>query len=213
MGNFKNMKKPYTIINGMRHFDFKQTLRYLQAQGKLMYGEKFKIYNEDIRLLHKFISYMIYEEDLCKKYDLDLSKGLLLIGPVGCGKTSLMILIQTVLLPCEQFQVKSARSIAHEFNQEGFPIIATYGHRKRTICFDDLGVEQNIKFYGNECNTIAEILLHRYELLQKDKIITHATTNLTANEIEKIYGTRVRSRLREMFNLISFPTDAKDKRR
>jgi DNA replication protein DnaC len=111
------------------------------------------------------------------------------------------------------FQVKSARSIAHEFNNEGFSVIDTYGHRKRTICFDDLGVEQNIKFYGNECNTIAEILLHRSEILKNNKIVTHATTNLTANEIEKIYGTRVRSRLREMFNLISFPADAKDKRR
>jgi DNA replication protein DnaC len=207
------MKKPYTIENGMRHFNFKQTLRYLQAQGKLMYGEKFQIHQEDIRLLHKFIAYMIYEEDLCKKYDLDLSKGLLLIGPVGCGKTSLMHLVQTILLPSEYFQVKSARSIAHEFNNEGFSVIDTYGHRKRTICFDDLGVEQNIKFYGNECNTIAEILLHRYELLKNNKIVTHATTNLTANEIEKIYGTRVRSRLREMFNLISFPADAKDKRK
>jgi predicted ATPase len=100
------MKKPYTIENGMRHFNFKQTLRYLQAQGKLMYGEKFQIHQEDIRLLHKFIAYMIYEEDLCKKYDLDLSKGLLLIGPVGCGKTSLMHLAQTVLLPSEQFPSK-----------------------------------------------------------------------------------------------------------
>ncbi|MCC5922475.1 MAG: ATPase [Crocinitomicaceae bacterium] len=207
------MKKPYVIINGMRHFKFRDTIAFLQVQGKKKYGGKFKIHPEDYLLLHKFVSYMIHEETLCKKYSLDLRKGILLIGPVGCGKTSWMNLIQTILLSNEQFQVKSTRTIAHEFNREGYSIIANYGHRQHPICLDDIGVEQNIKFFGNECNTIAEILLHRHELLVKNQIVTHATTNLTANEIEQIYGHRVRSRLREMFNLISFPADAKDKRR
>jgi DNA replication protein DnaC len=206
------MKKPFAIINGVRHFNFKDTVAYLQVQGKKKYGGKFRIHREDYLLLHQFISYMIHEETLCKKYNLDLRKGILLIGPVGCGKTSWMNLIQTILLQNERFQVKSTRTIAHEFNREGYSIIANYGHRHHPICLDDIGVEQNIKFFGNDCNTIAEILLHRHELLVKSQIVTHATTNLTANEIEKIYGQRVRSRLREMFNLISFPADAKDKR-
>lgn len=38
------------------------------------------------------------------------------------------------------------------------------------------------------------------------------TTNLNAEELERLYGDRVRSRLREMFNLISFPPEAKDRR-
>jgi DNA replication protein DnaC len=207
------MKKPYTVKNGMRHFIFKETLAYLQTQGKRLYGGKFKIPNEDIKILHKLIIYMIHEEEQCQKAGIDLSKGVLLIGPVGCGKTSWMNIVQSLLLRKEQFQVKSARNIAHEFNKEGFSTIANYGHRKKPICLDDIGVEQNIKFFGNECNTIAEILLHRYELMHTHQIVTHATTNLTANEIEQIYGTRVRSRLRSMFNLISFPADAKDKRK
>ncbi|KKL94503.1 hypothetical protein LCGC14_1864050, partial [marine sediment metagenome] len=37
-------------------------------------------------------------------------------------------------------------------------------------------------------------------------------TNLNANELEDRYGKRVRSRMREMFNLIAFKKDAKDKR-
>lgn len=35
-------------------------------------------------------------------------------------------------------------------------------------------------------------------------MITHATTNLSASELEDYYGNRVRSRMREMFNLIAF---------
>jgi hypothetical protein len=44
-------------------------------------------------------------------------------------------------------------------------------------------------------------------------IITHATTNLNADELEDIYGIRVRSRLRSMFNLVSFPMSVPDKRK
>ena len=43
-------------------------------------------------------------------------------------------------------------------------------------------------------------------------MITHITTNLSANDIEIAYGKRVRSRLREMLNLINFENEANDKR-
>jgi len=208
------MKKPYySVIDGMRQFKFKDTLAYLQAHGKEKFGPQFKIHKEDVKTLHKLIIYMIHEDIQCEKYGIDLNKGILLTGPVGCGKTSWMQIVQTLVFPEDTFQVKSSRDIAYEFNQEGYTAILTYGKRQRALCLDDIGVEQNIKFYGNECNTIAEILLQRYDLLVNQKIVTHATTNLSAKEIENIYGKRVRSRLREMFNLISFPASTKDKRK
>jgi len=209
------MKKPYyKIKDGMRHFKFKDTLAYLQEHGKEKFGPQFKIHKEDIKTLHKLIIYMIHEDIQCEKYGIDLNKGILLTGPVGCGKTSWMQIVQTLVFPEDTFQVKSSRDIAFEFNQNGFDTIQTYGkNRQRPICLDDIGVEQNIKFYGNECNTIAEILLQRYDLLVNHQVVTHATTNLTAKEIENLYGKRVRSRLRKMFNLISFPPETKDKRR
>ncbi len=80
-------------------------------------------------------------------------------------------------------------------------------------CFDDLGTENNLKYYGNECNIMAEVLLSRYDLFISGKLITHLTSNLSASEIEDVYGNRIRSRMREMFNLISFDKDDKDKRR
>lgn len=49
---------------------------------------------------------------------------------------------------------------------------------------------------------MGEILLSRYELFTSQKMITHITTNLSANEIEQAYGNRLRSRMREMFNLV-----------
>jgi hypothetical protein len=59
---------------------------------------------------------------------------------------------------------------------------------------------------------MAEILLSRYDLFISKKLQTHITTNLSASEIEKFYGNRVRSRLREMINLIGFERNITDKR-
>ena len=75
-----------------------------------------------------------------------------------------------------------------------------------------LGTENSLKYFGNECNVMAEILLSRYDLFVLRHMQTHLTTNLNSSEIEEIYGTRIRSRLREQFNLIAFSESAKDKR-
>ena len=117
------------------------------------------------------------------------------------------------MYPFQKYPVKSTREIAAQFHKDGYGIIHDLGRRQKPICLDDLGVEQSVKHFGNECNTIGEILLHRYDMHVNYGIITHATTNLNANELEKIYGNRVRSRLRSMFNLVSFPESCKDKRK
>lgn len=85
-------------------------------------------------------------------------------------------------------------------------------NRLSGFCFDDLGSEQQIKHFGNDCNVMAEILITRYEQFIDNKSITHITTNLSASEIEKLYGNRLRSRMRNMFNVISFDSNSTDKR-
>ncbi len=59
---------------------------------------------------------------------------------------------------------------------------------------------------------MAEIILSRYDIFISKKTYTHITTNLSASEIETAYGNRVRSRLRNMLNLIAFDKSTKDKR-
>lgn len=207
------MEKPYKIINNQRVFNFKKTLRYIQYLGKSKYGEDFKIHRSDIFTFHRLIIYMIHEERQCKKYNIDLKKGILLIGPIGSGKTTIMNLLRVFLFKQQLYTIKSSRDIALEYQKDGVDVIHSYGKKYTPLFIDDLGVENNSKFYGNECNTIGEILLQRYELLTNNQIVTHATTNLNADELEKLYGKRVRSRLREMFNLITFPAETVDKRK
>ncbi|CAG5086008.1 ATPase [Parvicella tangerina] len=204
---------PYELKNNYRIYDFKKSWRFLEQLGKNQFGPKFKLDPADRKIIYQLLIYFIRDEENCKKHHLDLDKGILLNGPVGCGKTSLMQLMRHFALP-KHYVVKSTREIAAQFNIEGYSVIQRFGRSHQAIfCFDDLGVESNMKYYGTECNTISEILLQRYDLFIAHGTVTHATTNLNAQELEKLYGNRVRSRMREMFNLISFDKGVIDKRR
>lgn len=201
------------------HYNYPEIINKLEAKGIELYGNHFKIQETDYQIVYKLIAYFLKDEPSCFQYNLNLNKGLLLSGPIGCGKTSLMNLMK-YLAPAEnKFSVKPCRDISFEFIQDGYEIIHLYSKGKlhqaepRTYCFDDLGTENNIKYFGNECNVMAEIILSRYDLFISKKLQTHITTNLSASEIEKNYGNRVRSRLRELCNLIAFDNVAKDKRK
>jgi DNA replication protein DnaC len=60
---------------------------------------------------------------------------------------------------------------------------------------------------------MSEALLSRYDLFVSQNMTTHITTNLSASEIEDFYGNRLRSRMREMVNLVSFDKGTIDKRK
>ena len=201
------------VGNGL---DLAWCISFLEKHGKELYGQNFKIIEQDFEIIHKLLVYFIGDNTEAAKYNLDLEKGILLTGPIGCGKTSLMNLMRFVPSPERNHIMKSCRDVSFEFMQEGYEVIWRYSRmsfnseRPRTYCFDDLGAEQSLKYYGNECNVMGEILLSRYEYFVSHNMITHVTTNLSASEIENVYGNRVRSRLKEMFNLIS--CIGKDKR-
>ncbi len=200
-------------------FDYNAVIRWIEGKGKEIYGERFRLYAEDTPVLKQLICYFLGDTMMAAELGINLNKGILMSGPVGCGKTSLMTLFR--LLPEARFQhsMKSCRDVSFEFIKDGYDIIHRYSTnsfndgRPKIFCFDDLGTEKNIKYYGNECNVLAEILLSRYDLFIKKGMQTHITTNLSASELEAAYGNRVRSRLREMFNLISFDSNCKDKRK
>ena len=199
-------------------YNYPEIMAWLESKGKLQFGEKFHFREADIINIQKLICYFLKDEVMATHFNLDLSKGILLSGPVGCGKTTLMTLMRHVAQPNYKFIMKTCRDISFEFIKDGYQTIHKYSNGNnsyseyRNYCFDDLGVETNLKYYGNECNVMAEIILSRYDLFISKKVITHITSNLSASEIETTYGNRVRSRLRNMLNLIAFDKDTKDKR-
>lgn len=201
------------------NYNYQEVIYWLEQKGIELYGNQFKIIDTDYPIVYKLIAYFLKDEPTCFQYGINVNKGILLTGPIGCGKTSLMTLMKHLAPIGNKFSVKPCRDISFEFIQDGYQIIHKYSNGKlyqsepRTYCFDDLGTENNLKYFGNECNVMAEILLSRYDLFISKKLQTHITTNLSATEIEKHYGNRVRSRLRELCNLIAFDNVAKDKRK
>ncbi len=156
------------------------------------------------------------------QFEGDLGKGLFIMGGVGVGKTSLM----KFFMKNQRFsyRIDACREVETNYAQLGDNYIDSrsfnmsiavnsdiFGHQIIGFCFDDLGTEGNGKYYGKEKNVMAEILLNRYDN-QLPFISTHVTTNLTAEQVKEQYGSRVTDRLRQMFNVIKFPVDAKSRR-
>lgn len=203
----------------MNRYNYNDALQWLQKRGKEVYGDHFKICEDDKENITKLLCYFLKDKHTAQLYDINLEKGILLTGPIGVGKSSLMNLMRFYEQAQNRFIIKSCRDISFEFIKDGYPTISKYSHSSFknhepiTYCFDDLGTENNLKFFGNECNIMAEILLSRYDQFVSRKLLSHITTNLSATEIEHLYGNRVRSRMRELFNLIAFEGAIIDKRR
>ena len=218
MQNHFNFYETFEIIDNTKVYDLKKCFQYLEYQGKKTYHPTFKISHNDAPTIYKLLIYFIKDQKKALELGLDLNKGIMLSGPIGCGKTSLMHLIKPFIHPKQDYKIKTCREVSFEFAKNGYEALNSYTlksnnqNRLSGYCFDDLGAEQQIKHFGNDCNVMAEILLTRYEEFIRNGSITHITTNLSASEIEKAYGNRVRSRLRQMFNLVTFGTNTRDKR-
>lgn len=212
------MQQPEKTIAS--RFNYEDALLWLEKWGQKQYGQNFKIMKEDKPVLYQLVSYFLKDKAVASQLQVDLNKGILLTGPVGCGKTTLMTLMRYFEPAQNRFLMKPCRDVSFEFIKDGYDVIYRYTqksfhpqtHAPKHYCFDDLGTENNLKYYGNECNVMAEVLLSRYDLFANRKLLTHLTTNLSASEIEDTYGNRIRSRMREMFNLVSFGEEIKDKR-
>ena len=208
----------FEIQNDHKVYDFNKCLDFINYQGKTLYGHNFRINILDIPTIYKLVIYMIKDQNTALKEQIDLSKGILLSGPIGCGKTSIMHLLRPFTNPLSDYKIKTCREISFEFAKNGFDDINKYTQKQNNqsrisgYCFDDLGAEQQIKHFGNDCNVMAEVLISRYEQFVENNSITHLTSNLSASEIEMLYGNRLRSRMRNMFNLISFNINSNDKR-
>jgi hypothetical protein len=170
---------------------------------------RFKL-SEEEKLIYWLLCLYFTEDKEFEKRGLSLRKGLLIFGVTGCGKTTMMNLFR--INPRLKFGVFACSKVSEAYKKEGVAALEKF-YTQESICFDDLGTETYAKNFGNESNVMADILMTRYENECEKGFRTHITTNLTNEQVEEYYGKRVRSRMKEMYNVISFPENSTDKRK
>lgn len=161
--------------------------------------------SEEEERIYKILAMYFTNDKGIEKMGLSLDKGLVLHGGVGCGKTTIMKLFRDN--PSQPYGIVECMKIADQYKQKegGADVIHQYSFLP-SICFNDLGTEiesGESSHFGNKKNVMAEIILNHYERNERKKFKLHFTTNLAADEQGDLYGVRVRSRLREMCNIIS----------
>ena len=148
------------------------------------------------------------------------SKGILLSGKTGTGKTTLFKLMQFLIVNMQEFEkflskkyfyITSANNIVLDFAKNGAKCLEKYienpkddgGFNPRNYLIDDFGNEpKNANNFGNALNPLETVILERYELWKSKGIITHFTTNLSAKLIKEQYSERVYKRIFEMTNYV-----------
>lgn len=205
---YKEMRRMWTYQEQYDHASAEAN-RLAILGGKKQYD-----FDEFSKPIFHLLTQYFTNDPAFEKEGRSLSKGIMLMGNVGTGKTDLLKSFQVNKRMC--FFVENCINIEALIRDNGLTYWKTFtGFCPTSInphffyqenigwLFDDLGTEEVIKDYGNPLDAMDRIFHQRY--LEKEKIpfySAHLTTNLSAQKIEDRYGLRMRSRLREMYNVI-----------
>lgn len=178
----------------------KKMFSLMKWASKNVYGKDL-IVNDDNRVLISALCFFISRDD---RFESELGfsklKGLLIRGISGIGKTHLVKCISENSL--NKILVLSMIEIADTIKSEGEFNIPSGNYS--IIYLDDVGTEEStVNYYGNKINFFKNFIETVY-LRNCKKGFSHLiiSTNNSFSEIEEKYGFRVRSRMKEMFNVI-----------
>lgn len=183
------MKKETTRITA--HSSSHPYLVQLQQKGMKIYGTSFRINKNLIKALRQVHPYFMGVYVIGTGTTLDLDKGLLILGPVHSGKTTLMYLIK------EKYRLRSCLEIEQRVLTYGKNYYHEYLQLKnRNWCFDDFGSR----------NTAAHIQVTKQlieELAKHEKPCRHhIISSLSLEQISAQYGFNIYEILIDHFNII-----------
>lgn len=156
----------------------------------------YEINKQNEQILYKLCMYFSNSPELDQSI---LRKGIMLVGNAGSGKTTIMRIFSQIV----PFSMLYVDSICDNVRKEGQEAIdRLYSRPHDEFCYDDLGSEQKIKFYGSQMDVMHDVIIKRCRNLVMHGTRTHFTTNMSMGEISKLYDLRVESRLNEMCNVL-----------
>lgn len=166
-------------------------------------GKRFEQDSDNINLI-KTVCFFLSRD---QRFEYDLNKGLLIRGISGLGKTFLFELVRDNEL--NPVKIVSMIEISEEIKSEGEYNLEL--NNEKIIYLDDVGTEEAIiNYYGTKISWFKDFIEKEYQYKNSFKNLV-ISTNLSFQQVEEKYGFRVRSRMKEMFNVID--VKGKDRRR
>lgn len=165
--------------------------------------DQYENYSENINAeyLDLLAGYMTKEDSFLKESKLQINnpsfdKCIMLIGIIGSGKSFLihnLSKVKNVKNPIlgkfvNEMDLLESREIA--FSYKNF----------KNLIIDDYGTNKD----GLEARWMRQLSEIRHDRYQRLGFKTHYTTNKIPDQIEEIYGSRIRDRLKENCNIILF---------
>lgn len=160
------------------------------------YGKKLILHNDNTSLIRAICFFFSRDERFETELGFDGNKGLLIRGVSGLGKTYLFKCIENNDI--RPIDIVSMIDISEQVKEEG-----TYDLQyQNTLYLDDVGTEEPVvNHYGTKINWFKNFI-EMYYLKNKPFNRLVISTNNSFDEIESKYGFRVRSRVKDMFNII-----------
>lgn len=146
-------------------------------------------------------------------FEGDLSKGIMLQGKYGCGKTVILetySLLHNHIIKQFGLNYPLLTFIKSVELQEQIRTQSISAFVRRPLIIDEFGREsKTVMDYGNITRPISELLSLRSEI----GTLTHGTTNFTLTTLssDEFYGGMIGDRLKTMFNFIPLPGESRRK--
>ena len=194
----EKVEEEMRIAELKKQWTAKQFFRLMQWTSENRFDKKFIIHDDNRPLITAICFFLSNDERFEKELGYSLNKGLMIRGIAGIGKTYIVsCAANNELCPISVF---SMIEITDEIKRDGEFRISS-GPRNK-IYLDDVGTEEaTVNHFGTKISFFKNFI-EMYYLQNKPFNNLIISTNNSASEIEERYGFRVRSRMKDMFNVI-----------
>lgn len=164
--------------------------------SKNIYGKELIVHDDNLDLIKTLCFFLSRDSRFETELGYSLDKGLWVRGTVGLGKTYLIKCLEHNEL--NPIVIRSMIEITNEIKANGEYNLPN----NKMLYLDDVGTEEPlVKHYGTNIAFFKNFIESYYLKTQEfNRLIVSTNNNFSG--IEEKYGFRVRSRIKDMFNII-----------